>query len=131
MKVITFLSALIAVAFLAGCSTTSHRRDFSGIPATDFTLCVTCGEPSIRYTGTIVSDGHSELVSGKGNGTYYISAHKIACSFKKTDADGRISLAVSEAGKTQGSSSTISRFGGVRAEVLRTPSEQHDVFTTF
>jgi RHS repeat-associated protein len=34
-------------------------------------------------------------------------------------------------GKSIGSSSTAQRSGGVRAEVLRTPSAQHTIFTTF
>jgi hypothetical protein len=56
----------------------------------------------------------------------------LICSFKKTEAEGSITLAVSEPnGGVQGRCNTPEPFGGVRAEILRTPSRQHALFTTF
>jgi hypothetical protein len=99
--------------------------------SSSITVSVSCSEPSMRFTGTIVSDGHSQELSGTGSGTYQASGHEIVCSFKKLDADGQISLAVSEAGKKLGDSSTPARFGGVRAELHRTWTRQSTSFTTF
>ena len=99
--------------------------------SSSITASVSCSEPSMRFTGTIVSDGHSQELSGTGSGTYQASGHEIVCSFKKLDADGQISLAVSEAGKKLGNSSTPARFGGVRAELHRTWTGQSTSFTTF
>ena len=99
--------------------------------ATDIVATVSCSDPGMRFTGTIVSDGHVQKYSGVGSGTYHASGHEIVCSFKKLEADGRISLAVSEAGHQEGQSSTPDKFGGVRAELMRAPMEQSSVFTTF
>ena len=99
--------------------------------STSITVSVTCSEPSMRFAGTIVSDGHSQELSGTGSATYHASGHSIICSFKKLDADGQISLAVSEAGKKLGDSSTPARFGGVRAELHHRWTMQSTSFTTF
>ena len=62
---------------------------------------------------------------------YHVSGQKIVCSFQKLDVDGRITLVVSETGRKLGESSTPDMFGGVRAELFRTPTDQHCIFTTF
>ena len=131
MKTIPALLAVIAATILVGCSTTSSHRDTAGIPATDITVSVTCSEPTMRFTGTIVADGHTERFSGTGSGTFHASGHELVCSFKKTGDAGRISLAVSESGKTLGSSSSVEKLGGVRAELLHTLMARQEVFTTF
>ena len=131
VKTISSLLALAAATLLVGCSTTSPHRDFTGLPATDITVSLTCSEPSMTFTGTIVSDGQAEPLSGKGSGTFRATGHEFVCSFKKSEVEGRISISVSEDGKSLGSSSTSQRSGGVRAELLRTPSAQHTLFTTF
>ena len=131
MKTIPSLLAVIAATILVGCSTTSSHRDTAGTPATDITVSVTCSEPTMRFTGTIVADGHTERFSGTGSGTFHASGHELVCSFKKTGDDGRISLAVSESGKTLGSSSTVFKQGGVRAEFVRSLMVRSDVFTTY
>ena len=135
MKSITPRLILIAALVLSGCcSTTTHQprqRDYSGMPATDIVVTISCSEPSMAFTGTIVSDGHTEQLSGTGSGTFRASGHEFVCSFKKTGREGRISISVSEGDQSLGSSSTPKRFGGVRAELLRTPSAQHTLFTTF
>ena len=99
--------------------------------SSSITVSVSCSEPGIRFAGTIVSGGRSQELSGTGSGTYHASSHDIICSFKKLDADGQISLAVSEAGKKLGNSSTPARFGGVRAELHRTWTGQSTSSTTF
>ena len=109
----TFLIA-VTLLVLAGCRTapTSHasKHDFSGMPATIFTVSV---------SGTVPAQ-------------YEVPAHELICSFKKTDAEGSIALAVSEQnGGVQGRCNSPKPFGGVRAEILRTPSRQHSLFTTF
>ena len=130
MKTTPSLLAAVAAAILAGCGTTSPHRDFTGLPATDITVSVTCSEPGMGFTGTIVSDGHAEEFSGTGSGTFHASGHEFVCSFQKTGEDGRISLAASESGGNSGSASSTRKHGGVRAEFLLTP-EKHDVFTGF
>jgi hypothetical protein len=130
MKTIPTLLALITAAAFTGCSTTPSQRDYSGMPATHIVATVSCSDPSMKFTGTIVSDGHSRQLSGIGSGTFRATGHEIICSFKKTGVDGQISISVSEADKQLGGSHTGS-MAGVRAEILRTPIEQHTVFTTF
>lgn len=134
MKSIIPLLPLIAALILSGCSTTTHQprqRDYSDIPVTDIVVTVSCSEPGMEFTGTIVSDGHTEHLSGTGSSTFRATGHEFVCSFKKTSSDGRISISVSEDGQPLGSSSTPKRFGGVRAELLRTPSALHTLFTSF
>ena len=129
MKTIPTLLALIAAAAFAGCSTTPSHHAYSG-PTTDIVVTVTCSNPDTRFTGSIVTDGHAVQSGGTGHATFHATGHEFVCSFKKTDPAGRISISVSEAGKELGNSSTGEKFGGVRAEVLRTPMVQHDIFTT-
>ena len=135
MRIIhTFVTAITLLA-LAGCRTapTSHasKHDFSGIPATIFTVSVS-GTAGLRFTGSMVADGQAQEVSGTVPAQYEAAAHELICSFKKTDAEGSIALAVSEQnGGIQGRCNTPAPFGGVRAEILRTPSRQHALFTTF
>ena len=131
MKTIPSLLAVIAVTIFVGCSTASRHRDFTGIPATDFTVSVKCGEPNMRFTGTIVSDGHTEHLSGLGSGTFHISGHEVICAFKKTDAAGRISLTISKGDTHVGDAISDETYGGVRAELLYTPEQRHTLFTSF
>jgi hypothetical protein len=129
MRTTKALLALIAGTFLFGCG----KPDYSGIPVTHVVVTVSCSNPGMRFTGTIVSDGRSEKLSGTGSGTYDATGHEMICYFKKTDIDGQISMSVSNAGRLVGRSSTPTRYGGVRAELLLidTPSRQHILFTTF
>jgi len=131
MKNTTSVLAIFAAAVLAGCSLKSSDGDFSGLPTTDIEVTVTCGKPDTRFAGTIVIDGQSVEKSGTGKATFHATGHKFVCSFKKTDQVGRISIEVSEAGKNLGNSNADIKNGGVRAEVLRIPTEQHTIFTTF
>jgi len=135
MKFIQTFFAAITFLALAGCRTapTSHasKHDFSGIPATIFTVSVS-GTAGLRFTGRMVADGQAQEVSGAVPAQYEVTGHELICSFKKTDAEGSIVLAVSEPnGGVQGRCNTPAPFGGVRAEILRTPSRQHALFTTF
>jgi len=131
MKTIPLLLAVIAMTILAGCGTTSGHRDFTGIPATDFTVSVTSGEPSMRFTGTIVSDGRTEHLSGTGSSTFHVSGHEVVCAFKKADLAGRMSLKITKAGDLVGEAHTDEIHGGVRAELLYTPEQKHTLFTSF
>jgi hypothetical protein len=131
MKAIRSLLALLALTFLVGCGTTAAHRDLAAGPAIDFNVSVTCSEPTMRFTGLIISDGRAETVSGTGSSQFHVRGHQVVCSFKKTSPDGQISVAVSEASKKLGDCSSPAQFGGVRAEFLRTPTERHDIFTTF
>jgi hypothetical protein len=94
---------------------------------TDYTVVVSCSEPTMRFTGSIVSDGHPLVLYGTGIGTYRVRSRTIVCSFEKTQADGQISLAVSNAGQALGWSSTPARLGGVHAEIGRTFWVEHNV----
>ncbi len=131
MRTTILLLALVAAAILSGCSTVSSHHDFTGIPAADFTVTVTCGEPSTRFSGTIVSDGKTEHLSGTGKSTFQVSGHEIVCAFKKVDAVGRIQMKITKAGGLVGEAITDEKFGGVRAELLYTPDQRHTVFTSF
>ena len=131
MKTPSSLLSLVILALLAGCATTSPQRDLSGMPPINIVTTVSCSDPAIKFTGTIVSDGHTRNYSGTGSGTFHATGHDIICSFKKTGTAGRISIAASTSDKGQGNSTTDRKFGGVRAEFLRAPKEQHDIFTTF
>jgi len=131
MKKILSLLPLITATIFVGCSTTSPQRDFSGMPPMDIVVTVTCGDPAMKFTGTIVSDGHTRNYSGAGSRTFHATGHEIICSFKKTGADGRISIAGSASAKDGGNATTDQKFGGVRAEFVRTTKEQHNLFNTF
>ena len=120
---------LFAASALFGCSTT--RPDYSGTPATDIVVTISCSEPNARFDGTVVTDGVSQHLSGNGTGTYKISGHKFICKFEKFDAPGSITISIFEAGHTIGNSSTTRPSGGVRAEIFRTPLQYHTIFTTF
>jgi len=85
----------------------------------------------MKFTGTIVQDGHSAEVSGVGSGTFHAAGHQIAFSFKKTAADGRISFSVTKAGQCLGSSATESKFGGVRGEISHHWVVTKECFSTF
>ena len=130
MKTIPSLLAVIAATILVGCSTTSSQHAYSG-PTTDIVVTVTCSNPDTRFTGSIVTDGHAVQSGGTGHATFHATGHEFVCSFKKTDPDGRISISVSEAGKELGNSSTGEKFGGVRAEFVRSLLARSDVFTTY
>ena len=112
MKNITSLLILIAATSFVGCSTTSATKT-SSVVAT-----VSCSDPRMRFIGTIVSDGHSKQVSGIGRGTFDITGQESTFSFKKTDANGKISLVVTKTGQDVCSATTDSQFGGVRGNVL-------------
>ena len=131
MKRLTPLMAVLAAALVTGCSTTTSQRSFTGIPATDFTVSVTCGEPTVGFAGTIVVDGHTEPYSGTGSGTFQIRGHEIVCAFKKTEAPGRITLRITKAGELVGEASTDEAHGGVRAELLYIPNQRRTSFTSF
>ena len=77
MRIIhTFVTAITLLA-LAGCRTapTSHvsKHDFSGIPATIFTVSVS-GTAGLRFTGRMVADGQAQEVSGTVPAQYEVAA---------------------------------------------------------
>jgi hypothetical protein len=129
MKTTLSLLTIVAAVVLTGCSTTTSHRDVSGMAKTEIVVTINCSNPNTTFTGTIVSDGHPVQLGGTGHGTFHAAGHECVCSFTKDGSDGRISISVSEAGKNLGSSSIGTRFGGVRAEIVRTAMEQHDTFT--
>jgi len=131
MKTTTSLLTILAAVFLAGCSTPSSHRDVSGMAKTHIVVTVTCSNPDTKFTGTIVSDGHSVQLAGTGHGTFRATGHELVCSFKKDGSDGGISISVSEAGNNLGSSNIATKFGGVRAEVVRKPTDLHETFSAF
>ena len=131
MNIITVPLTLAAALVCFGCSTTSARRDVSGDAPTEIVATIKCSKPGMKFTGEIVLDGHVVKYHGAGSGTYRASGYEILCSFKKLEADGRLSLAVGQLGKEAGTSSTVDPFGGVRAEFLFRPEIKHTVFTTF
>ncbi len=112
MKIILLLLILMAATFFAGCAAPSAHGT-SGVVAT-----VSCSDPSMRFTGTIVSDGHAKQVSGTGSRSFHLTGHELDFSFKKAVPDGRISLTVTKAGQCVATATTDSRFGGVRGHVL-------------
>ena len=133
MKIIPTFLALIAVVALAGCATPPPPpKSFAGIAPSEFTVTVTCSNPTARFTGMIVADGQCENWVGIGGGTYHATGHEVVCAFRKTaGVAGKISLAVSRAGVRLGESNTDDKNGGVRAELLYAPPEEHALFTTY
>ena len=121
---------ILTATWLSGCSTIHPHHDYSGIPATNIVVTITCSEPKTRFDGTIVCDGVSQLLSGVGSGSFSVSGHEFFCSFRKLDTPGSIAISVSEAGHSLGNSSTEAPSGGVRAEIFRTPLQYHTLFTT-
>jgi hypothetical protein len=72
----------------------------------------------MRFTGTIVSDGHSRQVSGIGSRTFDITGQEATFTFKKTAADGKISIVVTKMGQCVCTATADSKSGGVRGNVL-------------
>jgi hypothetical protein len=130
MKNIHLLTVLLAAALFLGCRATPPHDSGSSLPVSHITLTVSCSDAKMGFTGTIVRDGHTKQVSGTGSGTFHVTGYEIVASFKKTCADGRISLEGSEAGVKLGNSTTDQNFGGVRAVFQRTPSVLQS-FSTF
>jgi hypothetical protein len=128
---LSLITAITAAAILMGCGTTKSHRDYSGIPAAKIDVTVSCSNPATKFEGTIVSDGHSEPFNGVGSGTFHATGHELICSFKKTGGEGQISISVSEAGNNLGNAYTGQKFGGVRAEIVRTAVGPHQTFSTF
>ncbi len=129
MKNIYAMITAFAFAALFGCA--SAPQNYGGSPATNIIVNVTCTDSGARFNGTITCDGQTERLVGIGQGSFPATGHAFACSFQKSDDAGKILLSVSEGGKNLGSSSTGGVSGGVRAELLRTPTEQQTLFTTF
>jgi hypothetical protein len=113
---------------LAGCSSISSHHEVSGMAKTKIDVTVNCTNPGTKFTGTIDSDGHSVQLSGKGHGTFHATGHEFVCLFKKDGTEGGMSISVSESGNNLGYSSTASKFGEVRADIVRTAKEQHTSF---
>jgi hypothetical protein len=134
MKALCALLWAIAMSAFIGCRTTptsvSSVREFNGLPPTDFTVSVS-GTPGLRFIGRIGTDGATREVAGTVPATYQVNAHKLACSFKKTEVDGDLVLRVAAGDKDLGSSNSRTRFGGVRAEIVPTSSGRSTVFTGF
>ncbi len=129
MKKTISLLALVAAAVLAGCSTTASHRDYSGMAKTRIVVTVACNNPDTKFTGTVDSDGHSVQLDGTGHGTFHATGHEFVCWFKKDGSDGRIAISVSEEGTNLGNSSVATKYGGVRAEIVRTAKEHRETFT--
>ena len=86
MKNIALIFLLAANFLLAGCQTGPPpvpKAKFVGIPAKDFTVTVTCSDPTTRFIGFIVNDGELDHLVGMRSGVYQISGHEISCEFKK------------------------------------------------
>ncbi len=90
------------------------------------------GTAGLRFTGTMVLDGVSTNLSGIVPATYLVNGRNLRLSFKKTEAAGQLSLAISARGKTLGSSTTSSPFAGVLSEIRDYGlTFQKTMFTTF
>jgi hypothetical protein len=124
------LRTVLFAALLAGCATSPAPKGYSGIPPTDITATVTCSDPAMKFSGTIVSDGRTEKFSGTGHGTFHATGHEIICSFRKSAASGQITLSVSSSDNSHGTCNA-GGFHCARAEILRALREQHDIFTSF
>jgi hypothetical protein len=131
MKFTISLLTIVAALVLAGCRTKSSHSDSAAMPKTDIVVTVTCSNPDTKFTGTIVSDGHSVQLHGAGHGTFHATGHQLVCSFRKDASDGQISISVSEAGNDLGNANIATKFGGVRADIVRTAMERHDTFSAF
>ena len=129
MKIAITLLTISAAVALAGCSTTPSHRDISGVAKTEIVATVTCSNPDTKFTGTIDSDGHLVHLGGTGRRTFHATGHEFVCLFKKDGSEGGISISVSEAGTNLGSSSIATKYGGVRAEIVRTGKEHRETFT--
>lgn len=133
MKTKSSLIAIIAALILTSCTTTppSSHHDFSGVPPTDIAVKITCSNPNMEFTGTIITDGSTEKLSGTGTTTYHATGHEFICSFEKVKSNGSISISVSEDSKELGNSTSGSGLRGVRAEILHAKNAQHTIFTAF
>jgi hypothetical protein len=119
---------------LAGCQTPPPplpAAKFQGIPAKNFTVTVTCSDPTTRFMGGITADGETDHLVGMNCGTYQTSGHEILCEFRKTDSAGRLTITISSEGKSLGSSTTDAKSGGVRADLFFVPPQERTSFTTF
>ena len=134
MKTTASIFFLAAALALAGCKTEpppTVAAKYTGIPSKNLTVVVTCSDPTTRFMGCITTDGGADHLIGMSSGTYQTSGHEITIEFKKTDKPGILKLAVSSEGKSLGTCTTAENLGGVRAELLFAPPQEHALFTTF
>jgi hypothetical protein len=128
MKSTIMLLTIVSAVVFAGCSTTSSRREVSGMAKTEIEVKITCTNPETKFTGTIDTDGDSVQLSGEGHGTFHATGREFVCVFKKDGTDGGMSISVSEGGNNLGYSSTATKFGGVRADIVRKGTDQRTTF---
>ena len=138
MKTISPSLAILFAVVLSGCQTTTELstkrdftgRDYSGRPTVEYTVTLS-GTPGLPFEGKLTSDGQVTPVVGTIPATFYATTHELTAAFKKTAASGLIEVRVAVAGKGRGTSSTADRYGGVRAQLICTPTLEMAMFTTF
>ncbi len=124
MKTTRRLSLLLAATLFLGCKSTPPQNKAPD-SASKVTFLVSCSEPTMGFTGTIVCDGRTNKVSGTGGGTFRATGYDIVGLFKKSGATGRMSVEASDLAGNSNTASTDKPSGGIRSEFHGQPVSQH------
>ena len=124
MKSICTAVLILVTALFFGCK---HAPSASKASGTDLkvTFVVSCSEPSVGFVGTIICDGRTNHVSGKGGGTFLAAGHDIVGSFTKSGAAGKMTVNASDSAGNSNTATTDKASGTVLSEFHGQPVYRH------
>jgi RNA polymerase sigma factor (sigma-70 family) len=134
LKAVSMTRVVMGLCGLAGAAAIAlvaiHWRQ-DPRPAVSFQVAIG-GTAGVNFAGTMVLDGRSTNVTGIVPATYQVNGRNVKFSFKKTQAEGQLSLQVTEGGKALGNCYTAVAFAGVLSEIRDYGGVYHQqMFTTF
>ena len=77
------------------------------------------GPDGLPFTGSIISDGVEVQITGKLPTDFAVSGRNVECRFRKTQAEGALSIRIMMPNSSTGSATTMQPQGGVRAFIQR------------
>jgi len=77
------------------------------------------GPSGMAFTGAIISDGVEVQVTGVLPTDFAVSGSNVECHFRKTQAEGKLSIDLVMPDSSSGSATTSQPQGGVRAFIQR------------
>src|SRR5437660_591620 len=91
--ILTLCTIFFGAAF-CGCQSTTNGEaakvkaaNYAGVPATDYTVVVS-GRKGVTFTGTIVTDGVKQVVSGVVPESDPVIGNEVVCNLKKGEEKG-------------------------------------------
>jgi hypothetical protein len=123
MKAIHAVSSLLVATVFFGCKSTPPQSNSTA--GSKVTFVVLCSEPSMSFEGTLVCDGRTNRVSGRGAGTFQAGGYDIVALFRKSDVAGSMSVNASDAAGNSNTATTATPAGWVRSEFHGQPVARH------